>query len=56
MEATVLTGTFKAAEDFLQPSPDLCLKTILSQSFINNASDFMLGLSSDMQRQLWDLI
>ncbi len=28
MKATVLTGTFNAAEFFLYPSPDLCLDTI----------------------------
>ncbi|KAK3568421.1 hypothetical protein QTP86_005884 [Hemibagrus guttatus] len=31
MEATVLSGTFNAAEIFLYPSPDLCLDTILSR-------------------------
>ena len=44
MEATVLTGTFKAAEMFLYPSPDLCLKTILSRRSADNSFDFMLGV------------
>ena len=56
MEATVLIGTVKAAEMFLYPSPDLFLKTILSQRSTDNSFDFMLGLCSDMHCQLWDLI
>ena len=48
MEATVLIGSFKAAEMFLYPSPDLCLETILSRRSIINSFDFMLGLCSDM--------
>ena len=56
MEATVLIGTFKAAEIVLYPSPDLFLKTILSQRSTDNSFDFMLGLCSDMHCQLWDLI
>ena len=56
MEATVLIGTFKAAEIFLYPSPDLFLKTILSRRSTDNSFDFMLGLCSDMHCQLWDLI
>ena len=56
MEATVLIGTFKAAEMFLYPSPDLFLKTILSRRSTDNSFDFMLGLCSDMHCQLWDLI
>ena len=55
-EATVLIGTFKAAEIFLYPSPDLFLKTILSRRSTDNSFDFMLGLCSDMHCQLWDLI
>ena len=43
MEATVLIGTFKAAEFFLYPSPDLFLKTILSRRSTDNSFDFMLG-------------
>ncbi|KAI3351059.1 hypothetical protein L3Q82_005626 [Scortum barcoo] len=45
MEATVLIGTFKAAEIFLYPSPDLCCKTILSLRSTNSSFDFMLGSS-----------
>ena len=56
MESTVLNGTFKAAEMFLDPSPDLCLETILSQRSTDNSFDFMLGLCSDMHCHLWDLI
>ena len=56
MEVTVLIGTFKAAEFFLYPSPDLFLKTILSRRSTDNSFDFMLGLCSDMHSQLWDLI
>ncbi|KAK3513152.1 hypothetical protein QTP70_007486 [Hemibagrus guttatus] len=41
MEATVLTGTFNAAESFLYPSPDLCLHTILSRRSTHNSLDFM---------------
>jgi len=41
MEATVLIGTFHAAEMFLYPSPDLCLDTILSWRSIDNSLDFM---------------
>ena len=37
MEATVLIGTFKAAERFLYPFPDLFLKTILSR----RSTDFL---------------
>ena len=37
MEATVLIGTFKAAEMFLYPSPDLFLKTILSRRSTDNS-------------------
>ncbi|KAK3535077.1 hypothetical protein QTP70_003027 [Hemibagrus guttatus] len=42
MEATVLIGSFNAAEIFLYPSPDLCLDTILSQSSTDNSLDFMV--------------
>ncbi|KAI3354616.1 hypothetical protein L3Q82_019120 [Scortum barcoo] len=42
MEATVLIGTFKAAEIFLYPSPDLCLETDLSLRSTDNSFDFML--------------
>jgi len=41
IEATVLIGTFNAAEMFLYPSPDLCLDTILSQRSTDNSLDFM---------------
>ena len=54
MEATVLIGTFKAAEIFLYPSCSLrqsCLGALTNYSF-----DFMLGLFSDIHCQLWDLI
>ncbi|KAI3364025.1 hypothetical protein L3Q82_010784, partial [Scortum barcoo] len=43
MEATVHIGTFKAADIFLYPSPDLCLETILSLRSTDNSFDFMLG-------------
>ena len=56
MDASVLIGTFKAAEIFLDPSPDLCLETILSRRSTDNSFDFMLGLCSDVHCQLWDLI
>ncbi len=36
MEATVLIGTFNAADIFLYPSPDLCLDTILSRRSTDN--------------------
>ena len=52
MEATVLIGTFKAADFFLYPSPDLFLKTILSWRSTDNLFDFMLGLCSDMHCRL----
>ena len=48
IEATVLMGTFKAAEIFLYPSPDLCIETILSQRSTDKSFDFMLVLWSDM--------
>lgn len=41
MEATVPTGTFNAAENFLYPSPDLCLKTILLRMAIDISFNFM---------------
>ncbi|KAK3510414.1 hypothetical protein QTP70_005910 [Hemibagrus guttatus] len=41
MEATVLIGTFNAAEIFLYPSPDLCLDTVLSLRSRENSLDFM---------------
>ncbi|KAK3535530.1 hypothetical protein QTP70_016796 [Hemibagrus guttatus] len=41
MEATVLIGTFNAAESFLYPSPDLCLDTVLSLRSADNSLDFM---------------
>ena len=41
MEATVLLGTFNAAEMFLYPSPDLCLYTILFQSTMGNSFNLM---------------
>ena len=41
MEATVLIGTFNAAESFLYPSPDLYLDTILSWRSTDNSLDFM---------------
>ena len=47
MEATVLIGTFKVADIFLYPSPDLCLETILFRRSTDNSFDFMLGLCSD---------
>ena len=56
VEATVLIRTFKAAETFLYPSPDLYLKTILSRRSTDDSFDLMLGLCSDMHYQLWDLI
>ena len=37
MEVTLLIGTFKAAEIFLYPSPDLFLKTILSRRSTDNS-------------------
>ena len=40
-EATVFLGTFKAAEMFWYPSPDLCLDTILSRSSTDNYFDLM---------------
>lgn len=46
MENPELIGTFKAAEMFLYLSPDLCLKTILSQRSTDNFMDFMLGVSA----------
>ena len=55
MEATVLIGTFKAADIFLYPSPDLFLKTILSRRSTDHSFDFMLGLCSDMHCQLGNL-
>ena len=41
MEATVLIGTFNAADIFLYPSRDLCLDTILSWRSADNSLDFM---------------
>jgi hypothetical protein len=41
MEATVFLGTFNATQMFCYPSPDLCLDTILSQSFMDNSFDLM---------------
>ena len=39
--STVFLGTFKAAEMFWYPSPDLCLDTILSRSSTDNSFDIM---------------
>ena len=39
MEATVLLGTFNAADMFWYPSPDLCLDKILSRSSTDNFFD-----------------
>ena len=44
----MLIGTFKAADIFLYPSPDLFLKTILSWRSTDNSFDFLRGLFSDM--------
>ena len=41
MEATVLIGTFNAAEMFMYLYPDLCLNTTLSQSSTDKSLDFM---------------
>ena len=41
MEANVFLGTFKAAEMFWYPSPDLCLNIILSRSSTDKSFDFM---------------
>jgi len=56
MEATVLIGTFNAAEIFLYPSPDLCLDTILSRRSTDDSLDFIAWFCSDMHCQPWDLI
>ena len=52
MEATVLLGTFNAAERFLYPSPDLCLDTILSRRPKNNFWASWLGFLSGIHYQL----
>ncbi|KAK3574497.1 hypothetical protein QTP86_008387 [Hemibagrus guttatus] len=50
MKATVLIGTFDAAEIFLYPSPDLCLDTILSLRSTHNSLDFMAwGKEADQE-------
>jgi hypothetical protein len=41
MEATVFLGSFNAAEIFWNPSPDLCLNTILSLISQDNCFDIM---------------
>ena len=41
VEATVLLGTFNAAEMFWYPSLDLCLDTILSQRSSDNSFDLI---------------
>ena len=41
MEATVVLGTFNAAEMLGFPSPDLCLDTILSLSSTDNSFDLV---------------
>ena len=41
MEATVFLGTFNAAESCWYPSPNLCLDTIPSRSFMDNTVDLM---------------
>jgi hypothetical protein len=53
MEVTVFLGSFKAAEMFWYPSPDLCLDKMLSQI---SADHSWLGFCSDMHCELWDLI
>jgi hypothetical protein len=42
MEATVLLGTFNAADMFWYPSPGLCLDTILSQRSTDNSFNLMV--------------
>jgi hypothetical protein len=41
MEATVVLGTFNAAEMLQSPSPDLLLDTLLSLSSMDNSFDLM---------------
>ena len=41
IEATVLLGTFNAAEMFWYPSLDLCLDTILSRSSTDNSFNLL---------------
>lgn len=40
----------------LYPFPDLCFETILSWWSTDNSFDFMLGLCSNMNHHLWELI
>ncbi|KAA0714728.1 Glutamine and serine-rich protein 1 [Triplophysa tibetana] len=49
MQATVLIGTFNAAEIFLYPSPDLGLDTVLSRRSTDNSLGFM-GLFDSSQQ------
>lgn len=56
IKARVLIESFKDADIFLFPSPDLCLQTILSQRSADHFFDLIVGLCSDIHCQQWDHI